>query len=168
MKLADQVWATGFNVYSPQSAFLVHGDSKPDASLMKVNERGLDVSDGALFVWPKGAPTVGTPLEIARSVEMSMPTVVVAEGNWLEGSWVFPWLRSRVDWDRLFVCETIEQALVWLAEMLDVDPVGAGGGDKATRADVAAAAERASGAVYRCPSCGPRSIPTHDDGCRFA
>lgn len=113
-------WSAGFNVYSPLQAFYVHGDSKPNGAVQRVNEAALLAADAVLAVWPAGVASVGTPVEVDRALRRGLPVALVHDG-WLGRSWqVADWQEQ---WQsKFFQADSVQTALLWLSELLDTLP----------------------------------------------
>lgn len=74
----------GFSVFDPSSAFRVIPGAEVDNRIFRINQGALNRCDGMLALLPDGVPTIGTPMEMGRAIDMyGIPVAVVGgEGSW--------------------------------------------------------------------------------------
>lgn len=94
-------------VFDPGDAFLVRKGADLGPELNQVNGHAIDTASGVLAFLPRGVPSTGVPMEIARAGLGGTPVAVVSDSY----SWAMHLDRDNV---KIFPEGQVDAAIEWL------------------------------------------------------
>ena len=105
-------------VYDPGDAWTVAPGSQVGPEISAVNNTALDAADAVVAFLPRGAQSIGVPMEIARAGLMGKPVAVISD-YW---SWALAGGGSTV---QVFAQDRLSAALEWVTNAESYLPITA-------------------------------------------
>lgn len=101
--------------YSPRAAWNLYGYGNFPAILQPSNNLVLGSARGVVAVIPRGVPTVGTPMEVQRALDLDIPACVLTDVP----------TGSLLTLPDVFVTSSVSEAVAWCWNLLSDSDVNA-------------------------------------------